>query len=266
MESINDLTYNCENTSNYALQLALKTMQERCQQLQKRLATVEDENCSLRMKYCREKPSINISNTSKTEVELLQDKIGQLTKQKSQLAQNVMMVASENRNLWNRLSKLTDVNNSLGNQLLKINDALNQHKMNESSSGPIPVSNQLIRSKTFTQHSPRERSEMIKRVTDPSESEYVSLEEISLKLLNRLSKEKADLEEQCAQMAELQNDIEIDVHSIGFTYPEDSDEESSLNELTKHSENLHNLKDMLLMQQAKLKSAVELIQKYHSGK
>lgn len=37
------------------------------------------------------------------------------------------MVAAENRQLWNRLTKLTRTNKSLGNQLTKISDTLKQH-------------------------------------------------------------------------------------------------------------------------------------------
>lgn len=41
------------------------------------------------------------------------------------------MVASENRQLWNRLSRLTKTNKSLGNHLHKISNALQQHPPNQ---------------------------------------------------------------------------------------------------------------------------------------
>lgn len=37
------------------------------------------------------------------------------------------MVAAENRQLWNRLNKLTRANKTLGSQLTKISDTLKQH-------------------------------------------------------------------------------------------------------------------------------------------
>lgn len=37
------------------------------------------------------------------------------------------MVAAENRQLWNRLTRLTKTNKSLGSQLTKISDTLKQH-------------------------------------------------------------------------------------------------------------------------------------------
>lgn len=43
------------------------------------------------------------------------------------------MVAAENRQLWNRLSKLTKTNKSLGSQLTKISDTLKQHSPVQAS-------------------------------------------------------------------------------------------------------------------------------------
>lgn len=146
-----------------------------------------------------------------------------------------------------------------GNQLSKINDTLNQHR-------PILGSNNhLIRSKTFTQHSPREnRSE---KKDDPGNADYASLEEISLKLIDQLSQEKAQLEEQCAQMAEIHSDVEIDINSLSFAFPNEpgSDDESSVTEISKHSQKLHEFKDILKSQQLKLSLALEHIKKYQLG-
>lgn len=41
--------------SQHALQVAFETMKERCKQLQARLATVEEENTSLRLNYVKKK-------------------------------------------------------------------------------------------------------------------------------------------------------------------------------------------------------------------
>lgn len=56
-----------------------------------------------------------------------QEKIEKLTRQKSQLSDHMFMVAAENRQLWNRLTRLTKTNKSLGSQLTKISDTLKQH-------------------------------------------------------------------------------------------------------------------------------------------
>lgn len=57
----------------------------------------------------------------------------ELTKQKSQLSHHVFMVAAENRQLWNRLTRLTKTNKSLGSQLTKISDTLKQHPITQPS-------------------------------------------------------------------------------------------------------------------------------------
>lgn len=43
------------------------------------------------------------------------------------------MVAGENRQLWNRLTRLTKTNKSLGSQLTKISDTLKQHPTTQPS-------------------------------------------------------------------------------------------------------------------------------------
>lgn len=43
------------------------------------------------------------------------------------------MVAAENRQLWNRLTRLTKTNKSLGSQLTKISDTLKQHPATQPS-------------------------------------------------------------------------------------------------------------------------------------
>lgn len=43
------------------------------------------------------------------------------------------MVAAENRQLWNRLTRLTKTNKSLGSQLIKISDTLKQHPATQPS-------------------------------------------------------------------------------------------------------------------------------------
>lgn len=64
---------------------------------------------------------------------LLQEKIEELTKQKSQLTHHVFMVAAENRQLWSRLTRLTKTNKTLGSQLTKISDTLKQHPSTQPS-------------------------------------------------------------------------------------------------------------------------------------
>ena len=61
----------------------------------------------------------------------MQEKVEELTKQRSQLNHHIFMVAAENRQLWNRLTRLTRANKSLGNQLTKISDTLKKHPISQ---------------------------------------------------------------------------------------------------------------------------------------
>ncbi|XP_058834795.1 protein spindle-F [Topomyia yanbarensis] len=151
---------NCSSTnssspsSHYALHVALQTMKDRCQTLQKRLSALEEENLSLRMSkttiqstdaaHCSESER-RVSNQS--ELEVLREKVSELSRQKVQLMDHISMVAAENRQLWGRLSKLTKDAQTLGESVGRMKD----------SSVPATVlgaSQNLIRSKTFTKNAP----------------------------------------------------------------------------------------------------------------
>lgn len=58
---------------NLALQIAFKTMKERCQQLEDRLATVEEENTQLRLQCGREVLQTD-DKSDKSNVQILQVK------------------------------------------------------------------------------------------------------------------------------------------------------------------------------------------------
>lgn len=135
-----------ELASNYALQVALQTMKERCQQLQARLSVVEEEN--LQLKIDKQRHVRNESRTSPQnsgDIDKLQEQIAQLSRQKSQLTHHIFMVASENKHLWTRLSLLTEANESLGTRLNRISNALSNHTskteqfLKEMNNGKIHV-------------------------------------------------------------------------------------------------------------------------------
>lgn len=132
--------------SHYALQVALQTMKERCQHLQERLTAVEAENLRLRIENRRRKSDSactitadaleNESEDSKPTIDCLEEKVATLTRQKSQLTHHLFMVATENRQLWNRLSHLTQANQSLGSHLSKISNTLSRHHSTNSITVP----------------------------------------------------------------------------------------------------------------------------------
>ncbi|CAK9824234.1 Protein spindle-F [Anthophora retusa] len=243
----------------YALLVAFKTMNERCQQLEARLATVEEENMCLRLevgKYESAAITKSTDTNEKTIVQTLKEKIEELKKQKSQLTHQVFMVAGENRQLWNRLNKLTRTNKSLGNQLTKISTTLKQHS-------PAQPSEILSYSFHDISSSTKEDNTQQNALTANNGEKEQSLEEISLRLIKSIMLEKSDLEQQYAEMVELQNSTELDLRNIGFTYPEDSDTDLEL--LKQHDIRLSQMKNTLLAQQTKLKRALQNFKKKKEG-
>lgn len=174
---------NCSSSSSshYALHVALQTMKERCQNLQKRLSALEEENLGLRMAQT----SSNMSSpeatherrvSNQTELEVLREKVSELSRQKIQLTDHISMVAGENRQLWSRLSKLTKDNQELGGSVARIK---------ESAAGG---SQNLIRSKTFTKNAPNPklRDRLPREGSEgESSSEEINMELEDVSLLNK---------------------------------------------------------------------------------
>lgn len=249
----NEATTKDQLASHYALHVALQTMKERCLSLQQRLTAVEEENLALRMQHGLDAPSKGKNDRDQlTEIDMLRDKVGELTRQKFQLTEHISMVASENRQLWSRLSKLTKDNQTLGISLNKIKDTMN------TSAGGSGHQN-LIRSKTFTQSSP---NPMLKHKLqhahtvgdgldhdDGKDDEQASLEEISLKDYTDsggggVGGSGADVTSKAA-------------NSLGFGYLNDDSINIDLQNETRRSvDNLMEIKRELLRQQGDLKVAL----------
>lgn len=249
--------------SHYALHVALQTMKERCLALQQRLTMVEQDNSTLRKKLGQDQPHRGANNMDDiSEVEMLREQVGELTRQKYQLTEHIDMVALENRQLWLRLSKLTKDNQSLGLSLNKIKTTLTEGTANHQN---------LIRSKTFTQNSPNPilRQKMMQDGSggaggvgthdNGKEMEDVSLEEISLK-------ENADQPilygDQNMQTAN--NDfvnraaaVAAAANSMGFGYLNDESINTILmNDTKKCLDSMVDIKKELLRQQSDLKVAL----------
>ncbi|XP_033322321.1 C2H2-type zinc binding domain-containing protein spindle-F isoform X2 [Megalopta genalis] len=243
-------------SSHYAMLVALKTMNERCRQLETRLATVEEENKFLRLECGKDESAAIVKakhDNEGTILETLREKVEDLSMQKSQLNHQIFMVAAENRQLWKRLTKLTRINKSLGSQLTKISDTLKQHS---------PAKPSDYESYKFCNVSQCIQQKDQPLITDNGEREQ-SLEEISLRLINSIMLEKSDLEQQYAEIAALQNNTEGNLQKIGFTYPENSD--TDLEILKQHDTKLIQIKNTLLSQQTKLKRALRYFQKMKEG-
>lgn len=215
------------------MKIALETLTERCKQLEQRVNDVEGENTRLRLVCSKVEDT---KQDSLNEIDLLKQRNTQLREQNTQLKNNIQMVASENRQLWSKLSSLSEVNQTLGKKISKINSSLIEHSNKITTE---PSQTQLIRSKTFTQNEPYLKYQQ-NNVVDEGNKISLELEDISLKLITSIVKEKYELQAQCNEMMELQSE---EVNSMfGFAYPGDDLEESVLDNLEKHINDLKSIK------------------------
>ncbi|KAH8295328.1 hypothetical protein KR018_009984 [Drosophila ironensis] len=148
---------------NYALQVALQTIKERCIQLQRRVSSMEEENQRLREASARSAPTAPLP-ASAADVLSLRAQVGELQRQKEQLEEHIGMVSNENRRLWSRLSQLSK-------------DQQQPAAPPSPSDARANLNQNLVRSKTFTQHSPNPHLRQ-KLLSDGLRD--LSLEEIAL--------------------------------------------------------------------------------------
>ncbi|EDX15109.1 protein spindle-F [Drosophila simulans] len=149
---------------NYALQVALQTIKERCIQLQRRVASMEEENQRLREASSRSEGAPSVNEIGVTgDVLSLKAQVSELQRQKEQLEEHIGMVSNENRRLWSRLSQISK------DQQLKA--------VPSSTDSRAQQNQNLVRSKTFTQHSPNPHLRQ-KMLSDGIKD--LSLEEIAL--------------------------------------------------------------------------------------
>ncbi|XP_035779784.1 protein spindle-F-like isoform X2 [Anopheles albimanus] len=153
-----------QSAQHRALQAALQTLKERCQSLQKRITILEDENVTLRASQARE-PTERLHDKAKgastSEMEQLQKDVLELSRQKVQLAEQIAVVASENRQLWRRLSQIVKDAGGGAMPMVDANAAANTSSNtkllpNVDYSGPVGpgAAQNLIRSRTFTKNAP----------------------------------------------------------------------------------------------------------------
>ncbi|XP_018319258.1 protein spindle-F [Agrilus planipennis] len=227
--------------SQYALQVALHTLKERCQHFQERLTQLEDENVKLRMKINSSEED-NCSSVS--EIGKLRQKVTELTEQKEQLQNNIAMVANENKHLWARLTKLMYLKQSLDSKLNTI-------------SGNFTKDSELRGSKD----SEDDKSD---NILDINGKISLDLEDISLKLISSIAKEKSELELQCSEMAELQNGKLNLENKHGFSYLIEDDNNSSNKNFEIHIDKLKNIKIQLLQQKDELQKNLKNIQQINT--
>lgn len=234
--------------AQYALQIALQTLRERCQQFQQRVVNLEEENLSLRNKLDN---FVDENTDSLTEIIKLKQQVTQLTDQKNQLSNNFQMVSIENRRLWARLSNVTQINdNNLESKLNKVNSNVLQ-----SSEDNVSQNNHsaLTRSKTFTQDEPRMKIHK-NNIIDENEKLSLELQEISLKLLNTIAQEKLEVETQFCQINEIENSNTMFINSFAFPNTSDTIETTVFEEFDEQLTKLKSIKGALLLEKTKLQN------------
>lgn len=224
--------------SQQALQIAFQTLKERCKHFQQQIAVLEAENVRLRVQQVNHDDTDSLSET-----DLQKRRVRELVEQNEQLQTHLKLVTNENQELWTKLSKLSEVNKSMGTHLTKIKDNLSQH----SSKQPV------IRSKTFTmEDSPRILHQ--KHLIDENGKVSLELEDVSLKLINSIAKEKRELELQCSQMVEIQNSNFV----IGNTVAVQNDADAAVDE---YLANFNSIKYVLLEEKNKLTRILQNLEK-----
>lgn len=247
MDSSSIVSFNNESTYQKTLkgddinvhEIALHAMRDRCLLLQRRINTLESNNMRLKLEITK--------NTDKQYLPLQDDKlvliekIAELNKQKSQLLHHVFMVSCENKNLWGKLSLLKSPDKSPGRD----------------------IKQPLVRTNTYIHSTPKSLSKNQEKQAD------ISLEEISLKMINNYILEKSQLIEQYEQMVQNKDDDEIDdkilnFDSIGFVYMEDPPTDS-LKEIQIQTEKLLSLKKELAQQEKDIKLVTSRIENVLKG-
>lgn len=200
-----------ELAAQYALQIAVNTLQERCKVLSHRVSVLEEENVQLRKSCLKEEET-----SSLTEIQKLREKVTQLTQEKEQLQEKARMVISENQELWKRLGKLDTVNKYYVEEFNKISETVSQNRT------PLQAHTALIRSKTFTQDEPI--TKCFQKNLELNEKISMELENISLKLSDSFSKQKMELEKFSSELNELKTSEMIGEH-LGFGYNENIEDD-----------------------------------------
>lgn len=259
-------------SSQCALYVALQTMKDRCLSLQQRLTTVQEENLALRQQTQHQPPFAG----GPADHQDLLAKVRELSHTKEQLNDRINMVASENRQLWSRLSQMTKATAAATTASTQPKPPNN----NATLSSPNP---NLIRSKTFTQNAPNPalRAKMQPEVQQSAIAD-LSLEEISLKVLNEMLDGKSELERLCGEMTTLPDPIvsssssnQRTANAYGFGYLNDDetidvvtttsgggvgDDDVQL-ELKRCSDGMLEIRKEVLRQQSDIKVALSNLRK-----
>ncbi|XP_067632296.1 protein spindle-F [Eurosta solidaginis] len=250
--------------SEYALRVALQTMKERCVVLQRRLTVLEEDNGELRERIEQGTAAVSSQNNNSTantrddadELLQLRLNVAELNRQKQQLSEHINMVSNENRKLWSRLSQIAkDKTGCTATKEQDVNianedaDDLQTHARNGSGG-----SQNLIRSKTFTQHTPNPN---LRHKLIPNGSE-LSMEEV---LLDDYEQKGDLVEGLTAFVPNAEDDLGCAYLNVGDGSGESDNADEDFNSLAKKCmDALQEMRDEALKQQQELAATVTTLQ------
>ncbi|KAK6644387.1 hypothetical protein RUM43_000654 [Polyplax serrata] len=201
---------------------ALKILRQRCEYLQQRLDSLEEENYQLKM----QKMPVRDSSYNNC----LEEQIILLNKQNNRMSHQIQMVTTENQNLWSQLSILMTGNDNLGNTL----------RVSAVQNNEFQAPNKSI--------------DQVSTLLDDCSKE--SLEEISLKLLNGIIIGKTELESQYSQMIDLQKESNFP-DGKGFSrLPSNFDCSATMSVFQVSIQKMKGFRDLLLQQKIDLSNAI----------
>lgn len=158
----NPQSSNSNQKQHLALRVALDTMKDRCILQQKRLSEVEEENQQL-LKLVTQNGKTTAGNTSHNSGGVAENfqlrlQVSELQRQNAQLNAHINMVSAENRKLWQRLSQMAkDQSKAIKDKDTTLTNSSGVSAGTDEGLSPRTngsANQNLIRSKTFTQHSP----------------------------------------------------------------------------------------------------------------
>ncbi|XP_014236455.1 protein spindle-F [Trichogramma pretiosum] len=218
---------NTDTLKETKLKFALQVVKERSRKLQRQLANTEEENSKLRQLNAQNNQIMlkKLNEDDKHDViREQQQEIEELKKQKSQLLYHLLMVSSENQQLWKTLTK-------------------NNTAIDVSAMPSLNLKELSYPSKTDKNNS---------YLSEKNEKDC-TLEEISLQLFDSIMIDKTDLKQLNSKILDLQKKVK---ENIDITCTADNNT-YSLEQLTHHDNKLVHMKELLLDEQKKLKQALQ---------
>lgn len=263
---------NSSQKQHLALRVALDTMKDRCILQQKRLTEMEEENQQLRERLTQNTKTNAATATHNAggvaENFQLRLQVSELQRQNAQLNAHINMVSAENRKLWQRLSQIAkDQTKTIIDKDSTLTNASSPEEAQSPRNANGLANQNLIRSKTFTQHSPNPhlRHKLLSADnTASTEMLNVSLESS----LDRNAALEVFSDENGRQQSNSENEVKLAQASLGFGYLNVDDsssnspsQEQDFNmEAKKCSEGLQEMRREAMKQQQDLNSVFALFE------